>query len=191
MVEKKEDHFEEEDIPEPFSDVPPPEKGKLPEVTPVSEKDTSEQLTIEETNIQEQLEPTEPTETPEELLKKKKKKRNIILIVVFAVLLPLLILGGLGLFAFFALIGAFESCTVNCCQNCSDTCVNSCSDSCCQGCSDSCSSACNCSNCDCGNSCSGCDCNCGSSIQTSERNTSWLNLLKWSFYSIFGLFLKQ
>ncbi|MHA1880830.1 MAG: hypothetical protein ACTSYG_10590, partial [Candidatus Heimdallarchaeota archaeon] len=124
MAEKKEEGAFEginepyKDTEEAFSEIPPPPNDKVgaEETTPVDQFPSQEPP-------EEQLEGTIIDQQPEseDELRKKKKRRNIILIIVFAVVLPLLIIIGVFVFIFLALVGAFQSCSSQCCQNCSDS----------------------------------------------------------------------
>ena len=122
---------------------------------------------------------------------KKKKRKKIILIVVFAVILPILLIAG-GLIFFGLLVaGLLDNCITNCgvtcCQNCANNCNDSCAQSCDNACNDCCSNACNSA---CEQSCSNCTCQCNSSstITVKESITNQLNLLKWYFNYILGIF---
>ncbi len=136
-------------------------------------------------------EPPSGTEEPlpiDEAARKKKKRRNWILISIFGITLPILLIIGSLAFVMLAILGAFETCAVNCCTSCGDQCAQTCNDTCCTSCSESCNNACNDS---CSNACSGCDCgsSCTCGTVTKISGTKHLmNQLQWIIYKLFGFF---
>lgn len=184
MSEEK-DKFVQDEKEEFYEDIPPPPKdidsGIEPKYEPPSELGYQTDL------------PDNTIIEPEQIdadLQKKKKRRKWILISIFGITLPILIIVGVIVFIFMSIIGAFETCAVNCCNSCGESCANSCEETCCTSCSESCNNSCDdacSSSCD----CSGCSCNTSSiKITLTERIENIRNILKWTYHSIFGFFFE-
>jgi len=109
---------------------------------------------------------------------RKRKRRKWIYISIFGITLPILIIAGVIVFIFMSIVGAFESCAVQCCTNCGDSCAQSCSDSCAESCADSCTCSCDTSSC------------CSSSIRKItiiEVLQNAKNQIMWFIYLLFGI----
>ena len=154
-----------------------------------SEEETTD---IKKEELQKESMETQPP-TPVEEVKPVKKKHKWVWIGLCGIALPLLIVIGTVVGIFLLLAGAFTTCVQNCassicqgcCQSCEDSCNNACGqcyanacNSCCDNCGESCSNSCQCSGCNCSSS----------KIILSEKSSNIINLLKWIYYILFGIF---
>ncbi len=161
--EKFPKYEDEEDTGEYLEKLPTEPKGEEPSVELTFGGGT--ETTIEGQNL-------------EALEAKKKKRRKWWLIGIFGITLPILIIVGVIVFIFMSIIGAFESCAVQCCTNCGDSCAQSCSDTCAESCADACTCSCDTSSC------------CSSSIGKITfidvlQNAK--NQIMWLIYLVFGI----
>ena len=167
---------EEEKFPEYEEEVPPPAEEKAP--------------IFDETFEETQPDGTIVPEVIVDVDAKKRKRRRWILITIFGILTPILLIASILVFIGLALVGALESCAVQCCANCGATCSDSCAASCDESCNNCCSSACENSCNSCGDSC----CESTSCCVSSVRRITMLEILEnaknqlmWLVYLIFGI----
>jgi len=167
---------EEEKFPEYEEEVPPPPEEKAPAYDePFGEVQPDSTI--------------EPVEIVDEEARRRKRRRWI-LISIFGILTPILLIVGVLIFVGLALVGALESCAVQCCTNCGSACADSCAASCDESCNSCCSNSCeNCGSSCCESSCSGSSC-CSSSIRRItmlEILQNAKNQLMWLIYLVFGI----